>query len=70
MEHSHAPAHSADSDRAQDHAAMLDAALSRPGVREVMEVYGSGMEKEQAVNALRSATTGIKPTVATTSSHL
>ena len=35
------------SKRAQDHAEMLEAALARPGVREMMKVYGGWQEKDQ-----------------------
>jgi hypothetical protein len=41
--------------RAEDHAEMLKIALSRPGVREVMEVYGSWQEKSSEIDVYRSA---------------
>lgn len=44
------------SKRAQDHAEMLEAALARPGVREVMKVYGGWREKDQVLEAYRPAT--------------
>ena len=42
--------------RAQAHAEMLEAALARPGVREVMRVYGGWQEKDQGLDVYRSAT--------------
>lgn len=45
-----------ESKRAQDHAELLESALARPGVREVMKVYGRWQEKDQLLNAYRSAT--------------
>ena len=42
--------------REREHAAMLDAALARPGVREVMDVYHGWQEKERGLDAYRSAT--------------
>ena len=44
------------SKRAQDHAEMLEAALARPGVREMMKVYGGWQEKDQGLDVYRSAT--------------
>jgi len=44
------------SGRERDHAEMLEAALARPGVREVMEVYGEWQEKDRELDAYRSAT--------------
>ena len=40
----------------REHAAMLDAALARPGVREVMDVYRGWQEKDRGLDAYRSAT--------------
>ena len=42
--------------RERDRAAMLDSALARPGVREVMEVYGGWQEKDCGLDAYRLAT--------------
>ena len=42
--------------REREHAAMLDAALARPGVREVMDVYHGWQERNWALDAYRSAT--------------
>ena len=44
------------SKREQDHAAMLKEALSRPGVREVMDVYNGWWEKDRGLDAYRAAT--------------
>ena len=44
------------SQREKDHAELLKAALARPGVREVMQVYGSWQEKDRGLDAYRSAT--------------
>ena len=42
--------------REREHAAMLEAALARPGVREVMDVYRGWQEKDRGLDAYRSAT--------------
>ena len=42
--------------REREHAAMLDAALARPGVREVMDVYRGWQEKDRRLDAYRLAT--------------
>ena len=44
------------SKREQDHAAMLKEALSRPGVREVMDVYSGWWKKDRGLDAYRAAT--------------
>lgn len=44
------------SKRAENHAAMLEAALARPGVGEIMKVYGGWREKDQVLETYRSAT--------------
>ena len=41
--------------REREHAAMLDAALARPGIREVMDVYRGWQEKDRGLDAYRSA---------------
>lgn len=43
------------SKRADNHAEMLEAALARPGIREVMKVYGGWQEKDKMLDAYRSA---------------
>ena len=54
--------------REQAHAEMLKAALERPGVNEVMQVYGGWREKDQALNPYRTATSQPVKTVTTNSS--
>lgn len=44
------------SSREQERAAMLKAALARPGVREVMQIYGGWREKDRGLDAYRAAT--------------
>ena len=44
------------SSREQEHATMLQAALARPGVREVMDVFRGWQEKDRGLDAYRSAT--------------
>ena len=44
------------SQREKDHAEMLKSALARPGIREVMKIYGNWQEKDGALDAYRSAT--------------
>lgn len=46
----------AGSKREREHAEMLEAALARPGVREVMDVYRGWQEKDRGLDAYRSAT--------------
>ena len=53
------------SKRAQEHAAMLKEALARPGVREVMEVYGAWQEIDRELETYRAATR-TAPTITTT----
>ena len=53
--------------REQEHAAMLEEALSRPGVREVMLVYGGWREKDRGLDAYRAATK--TPTRTTRTNH-
>lgn len=43
------------SGRERAHAAMLEAALARPGVREALAVYRGWQEKDRALDAYRSA---------------
>ena len=45
-----------DSGRERKHAEMLEAALARPGVREVMDVYRGWQEKDRGLDAYRSVT--------------
>ena len=43
------------SKRVERHAAMLDEALRRPGVREVMEVYGAWQRIDERLSVYRAA---------------
>lgn len=45
-----------ESKRVQEHEAMLREALSRPGVKEVMEVYKGWLEVDQGLTPYRVAT--------------
>ncbi|MCY4287488.1 MAG: hypothetical protein OXC63_02725 [Aestuariivita sp.] len=56
-------------DLKEEHAALLEKALARPGVREVMQVYGTWLEKDQHLNPYRSATTVTRKTITSVSSH-
>ena len=53
------------SKRAEEHAAMLKEALARPGVREVMKVYGEWWHIDRELDAYRAATRRA-PTITTT----
>ncbi len=44
------------SGRAQNCNAILEKALSRPGVREVMEVYGQWQKRDKGLDSYRAAT--------------
>ncbi len=44
------------SQRAKDHEAMLEEALARPGVREVMSVFEHWRKTDQGLDAYRLAT--------------
>ena len=44
-----------DSKRAQEHSEMLDAALARPGVREIMAVYDLWQKKDRSLDPYRLA---------------
>jgi len=41
--------------REREHKEMLEAALARPGIREVMQVYGEWREKDRVLDACRAA---------------
>ena len=43
------------SKRAEEQAAMLKEALARPGVREVMKVYGGWQQADKGLDAYRTA---------------
>lgn len=53
------------SKRVEQHAAMLDEALQRPGVREVMEVYGAWQRIDEQLSTYRAATK-VVPAITTT----
>ena len=57
-----------ESKRAQSHAEMLEAALARPGVRELMKVYGGWQEKDQGLDVYRSVTKTLERITNTNSS--
>ena len=57
------------SKREQEHARMLEAALARPGIREVMQVYGGWLEADRGLDAYRSATTRPERIITTNSSN-
>ena len=44
------------SKREREHAELLERALARPGVREMMEVYGNWREKDRGLSSYRAAT--------------
>lgn len=56
------------SERARDYDAMLKAALARPGVREVMEVFGAWQTADLQLQNYRSAATKPEKTATTNSS--
>ena len=58
------------SDREREHAAMLEAALARPGVREAMQVFGGWQEKDRGLDAYRAATKAPTRTTTTNSSNI
>lgn len=55
--------------REQEHAELLERALARPGVREVMSVYDNWREKDRGLDAYRSATKRPGRTATTNSSN-
>ena len=55
------------SKRAQEHDAMLKEALARPGVREVMKVYGDWQQADKGLDAYRAASK--EGRVVTTTDH-
>lgn len=50
------PSKTSRSRREKEHAKMLEVALARPGVREVMQVYGGWLEIDRRLDPYRSAT--------------
>ena len=58
-----------DSKREQEHAAMLKEALSRPGIREVMQVYQAYKRVDKELNPYRFATKRRGKVITTTQTH-
>ena len=58
------------SERAQQHAAMLEAAQARPGIREVMQVHRDWQEKDSGIDAYRSATKTSAQTLTTNRANI
>ena len=54
-----------ESQREQEHAAMLREALSRPGIREVMHVYENWRRADRAMEPYRSAVRPHETTITT-----
>ena len=54
--------------REREHAKLLETALARPGIREVMKVYGNWQEKDRGLDSYRSATKEARRIVTTNSS--
>jgi len=59
----------ADSRREREHEEMLEAALARPGIREVMQVYGELRETNRRFGAYRAAVRDPGRIVTTNSSN-
>ena len=57
-------------DRNAQHAAMLEEALARPGVREVMSIYSNWEEWDRALDAYRAAMAPPRWTSTTDSSNI
>ncbi len=57
------------SKRVQSHAELLESALARPGVREIMKVYSGWQEKDQGLDVYRSAIKKPERTTTTNSSR-
>ena len=53
--------------REREHAAMLEEALRRPGVREVMKVFGDWQHADSGLDPYRSATK--EASIVTTTDH-
>ena len=58
------------SKRQIEHAALLEAALARPGVRKVMEVYQDWQSKEQIFMPYQLAAKGATMTTTTSSANI
>ena len=59
----------AGTNREQQHARLLEDALARPGVRELMQVYGGWSDNERRLEELRSATKLAERVTTTNSSN-
>ena len=55
------------SDRASQHAAMLEEALERPGMREIMNVYRDWQRADRGLDSYRAATK--EPLIIKTTDH-
>ena len=69
MGNTHAAEHR-DSKRERDRKAMLEVALARPGVREVMEVYRNWQEADSGLDAYRAATKEPRRTMTTNHANM
>ncbi len=56
MKHKHSGETPHTSNRKQEYSIMLEEALARPGVREVMKIYGQWQEQDQGLDPYRTAT--------------
>ena len=56
--------------REKEHADLLEAALARPGVREVMQVYDNWREQDKALDVHRRATKRAEQITTTNSSNV
>ena len=59
-----------ESRREREHNELLEAALARPGIREVMKVYGEWQEKDRGLDVYRSATKKGQRIVTSNSSNI
>ncbi len=57
------------SKREREHAEMLEAALARPGVREIMKVYSNWQETDRGLDIYRLAMKKTRSIVTTNSSN-
>ena len=55
--------------REREHTELLERALARPGVREVMNVYDNWREKDRGLNSYRAATKNPERITTTNSSN-
>jgi len=57
------------SDLEKEHDALLKKALARPGVRKIIQIYGTWLEKDRHLNTYRAAKTDARKTTTSASSH-